>query len=369
MGPMLKVSSIILLLVVAATATFWVTTGREGTLQKPTNPPFALSSAQQVRVAEVEAALFPETLIRPGEVIAARRFRIAPRVSGRLISLLVRSGDQVIAGQEVAVLSAPDIEHALQQAQAKQRSERAELADAQADVDRLTMLAKLEAISEDALQDTRVRRERALAAVAAAEAELMTRKVDLSEMILRAPEEAIVLERLREPGDLVGPSLPVVEAESTQGLRFETWIPLSQTVTLRPGMPIEIVFQGGKKPVIGHLKQIVPSADAVTRTRKIEIDLPADGALISGEYGDAHIVIGQSPILAMPASAVITQAGVKGVFIVDTENKTRYRSVRIGRHYKTKVEILSGLVKGERVVISPIPALADGAPVEALTTQ
>ena len=369
MGETMKVICTIALLAVATTAALWVTLGQNHSSHQPFESPLSASSPQQVSVAEITPVLFPEVIVRPGEVVAARRFQIAPRISGRLIRMSVRPGDQITAGHEVAVLAAPEIEQAVQQAQAELRSNRAELADAQADVDRLTTLAKTQAISEDTVRDTRVRRDQAHAAVAAAEAELKSREADLSEMILRAPEDAIVLERLREPGDLVGPLLPVLEAESIQGLRFETWIPLSDTAALLPGMPIEIVVQGRNKPVVGHLKQIVPSADAVTRTCRIEITLPSDSSLIPGEYGDAHIVIGQSPILAVPESALKTQAGVTGAFVVDPGNKARYRSVRTGRQHKSKIEILAGLVSGEQVVVNPLSALADGSPVEIFTTQ
>ncbi|MEA3275924.1 MAG: efflux RND transporter periplasmic adaptor subunit [Pseudomonadota bacterium] len=360
----MKASCAVLVLAVAAAGGLWVTMQQVGAPPGPEQPSSAAPSPREVAVAEVATVLFPTVLIRPGEVVAARRFRISPRSSGRLIRLSVRPGDRVAAGTEMALLSAPELEQALRQARAELDSAQAELIDAKADVERLTTLAKTKAISEDALRDTQVRRDRAQASVDAGEAAVSARSEDLAELTVRAPEDLIVLQRLREPGDLAGPALPVLEAESARETRFETWIPLRDTATLHRGMPIEIRFQGRDKPVLGQLSQIVSAADPITRTCKIEIALPSDAALISGEYGDAHILVGQSPISAIPSSALRMQAGVTGAFVLGQERKARYRTVRTGRRFESQVEILAGLVPGERVIVDPPAGLADGSRVE-----
>jgi multidrug efflux pump subunit AcrA (membrane-fusion protein) len=130
-------------------------------------------------------------------------------------------------------------------------------------------------------------------------------------------------------------------------------------------LAIEIRFPGRDRPVLGHLSQIVSAADPVTRACKIEIGLPADAGLVSGEYGDAHILVGQSPVSALPASALKEQAGVTGAFVLGQGGKARYRTVRTGRRLESKVEILAGLVPGERVIVDPPAGLADGSPVQA----
>lgn len=363
----MKISYLVFVLVVAATGMLWVSMLQVG--ESPRSEQSSLTAAPPIKVtvAEVATVLFPQVLIRPGAVVASRRFQIAPRSSGRLKRISVRPGDRVAAGTEMALLSAPELDLALRQARAELNSVQAELIDAKADVDRLTNLAKTKAISEDTLRDTRVRRDRAQASVDAKKAAVSARLEDLAELVLRAPEDLIVLQRLREPGDLAGPTFPVLEAESMKGSRFETWIPLIDTAALHQGMPIEIHFQRRDKPVLGRISQIVSAADPITRTCKIEIALPPDAALISGEFGDAHILVGQSPISVIPSSALRMQAGVTGAFIVEQEGKARYRTVRTGQHFESQVEILAGPEPGERVIVNPPAGLADGSRVEVRT--
>jgi RND family efflux transporter MFP subunit len=361
-----KLSTTIVFLTLTGTAGVWLGLHWSNEPHKLTQQPPTASQTQAipVSVAKIEEALFPEILIRPGEVVAARRFQLAPRVAGRLNNVAVRPGDRLDKGAALAELSAPELEQALQQAQSELRSARTELEDAEADVSRLHTLAKSRAVSEDSLRDSRVRRDRAQASVKVAEAVVSSRKADLSELTLRAPETLVVLDRLREPGDLSGPGLPVVEAESVKGHRFETWIPLTYVSSLQDGMAITIHVQGHPTPVEGRLRQVVPSADPVTRNCKVEIELPPNTGLLSGEYGDAQLVVGQSSKLTVPTSALQDRMGLKGAFVVISEATAQYRNVRTGGVQHDRVEVLAGLEQGEQVIVDPPGQLVDGAHIE-----
>ena len=70
--------------------------------------------------------------------------------------------------------------------------------------------------------------------------------------------------------------------------------------------------------------------------------------------------------MLIPASAVVPQGQLTGVFIVDDNQIARFRLIRAGRHFDDTVEIITGLDEGKRFVLSPPPALVDGARVEAI---
>jgi RND family efflux transporter MFP subunit len=335
----------------------------------------------QVTWHEVTTVSFPDLLVRPGEVVAATRFQLAPRSSGRLTDLPVRPGDRVAAGAQIATLAAPELGQALQQAQAELRATRTDLADADADLARLAALAKTQAVSDDALREGQVRRDRASATVAAAEATVAARRESVSELAVRAPEALMVLRRLREPGDLAGPSQPIVEAESADGRRVEVWVPLVEAERLRPGMAVELTLDGQTPPVMAEITRILGSADAATRTCKIEIAIPSTAGAMAGAFGEVRIRLGETPRTAIPEEALIERAGVTGAFVLAARDgghaggaeaspglaardEVRFRSIQTGRRFDRTVEVLAGLLPGDRVVLAPPPALRDGARVE-----
>jgi hypothetical protein len=82
----------------------------------------------------------------------------------------------------------------------------------------------------------------------------------------------------------------------------------------------------------------------------------------------ARVVIrtGEERIMLIPASTVVPQGQLTGIFIVDDHQIARFRLIRTGRHFDDTVEIITGLDEGQRFVRSPPPALVDGAHVEAI---
>lgn len=320
-----------------------------------------------VSTYQVRTRLVPEKIILSGEFVAAHRIQLAPRSSGRLIRVAVGPGDRVEANVELARLDAPELEQTLQRTQAELRNAQSEQKDAKADLKHLKTLAKKQLASDDALRNARTRLERANAAVNAAKTVVQNSKSDLEELILRAPEAIIVVRRLKEPGDLAGPLLPIVEAEAASGLRFDAWVPVSDSHQLQIGMPVEIRIGSSASSTTGHISRIAQSADPVTRSRKVEVLLPEYGKYLSGQYGEAHITVGDISLPMLPVSALIHRAGITGVFIVDDESKTRYRSIRTGRRVDDQIEVLAGVKLDERVVVNPVTNINDGDLVEIVT--
>ncbi len=353
----------VLSLCIAGAAAGWLAIRQLDPAQEPAMSPPGLKSPMPVTWHEVATLAFPDRLVRPGEVVAAARFQLAPRSSGRLVELPVRPGDRIAAGARIAVLAAPELEQALHQARAELSAARTDLADADSDLIRLTTLAKTQAVSEDTLRKGQVRRDRAGAVVAAAEATVASRQEDVSELVVRAPESLMVLRRLREPGDLAGPSQPIIEAESADGRRFDAWVPLQETERLHPGMAVELTLDGQASPVAAELTRILESADTTTRTCKIEVSIPSAVDAMAGTFGEVRIRLGETPKVAVLEEALMERAGVTGAFVLVAPDEVRFRSIRTGRRFDRSVEVLAGLRPGDRVVLDPPPTLMDGARV------
>ncbi|HSE36625.1 MAG TPA: efflux RND transporter periplasmic adaptor subunit, partial [Blastocatellia bacterium] len=114
----------------------------------------------------------------------------------------------------------------------------------------------------------------------------------------------------------------------------------------------------------GRVVEIVPVADPASRSHTVKIDLPAQSSLRSGSYGRASFVTGQKQAITVPQRAVIERGQLVSAFVVDDSGTARVRLIKTGRSYGDRVEVLSGLNEGERVVVDRVEAVSDGSRVE-----
>jgi hypothetical protein len=82
-------------------------------------------------------------------------------------------------------------------------------------------------------------------------------------------------------------------------------------------------------------------------------------------YVKVGLVIGEADRLLVPVSAVIERSEVTGVYVIDSHGQVSLRYVRSGHRFGDQLEILSGLVAGERVALDPIAASAQVAVTES----
>jgi RND family efflux transporter MFP subunit len=134
---------------------------------------------------------------------------------------------------------------------------------------------------------------------------------------------------------------------------------LNQTVMIR-------ISALGDQPFKGSIETIVPIADQGSGSFWVKIRLPAGEAVRSGMFARVVIRTGEQRMMLIPASAVVPQGQLTGIFIVDDNQVTRFRLIRTGRRFDDTVEIITGLDDGQRFVVNPPPTLVDGAQVEAI---
>lgn len=109
--------------------------------------------------------------------------------------------------------------------------------------------------------------------------------------------------------------------------------------------------------------------DPVTRTLRVEIDVDnADGALLPGAYAQAHLVVASAaPALELPVSALLFRPDGVTVATVAANGRTALKRVQIGRDFGTRVEIVSGLAAGDRVIDNPGDAITAGEVVKIVS--
>ncbi len=112
----------------------------------------------------------------------------------------------------------------------------------------------------------------------------------------------------------------------------------------------------------GVVVEMSPGADPASHTFTAKIELPG-APLASGLTGRAFLDAGKRKTVLVPEGAVLRTGGLSMVVIRDAEGKARSRAVTTGDARDGRIEILSGLSGGEKVLVSLKTLPADGAPV------
>jgi multidrug efflux pump subunit AcrA (membrane-fusion protein) len=109
----------------------------------------------------------------------------------------------------------------------------------------------------------------------------------------------------------------------------------------------------------GSVTDVVPSVDPVSRSFLVKVGVKEAG-LRNGFYAKVSIPVGKREVLLVPERAVVERGQLNGVYVVDKESVIVYRLVKVGRKYGERLEILSGLNPGERMVVEGVDKAVDG---------
>ncbi|MEI8129325.1 MAG: efflux RND transporter periplasmic adaptor subunit, partial [bacterium] len=106
---------------------------------------------------------------------------------------------------------------------------------------------------------------------------------------------------------------------------------------------------------------VVPSVDPMTRTFKIKLDTKG---LNSGLYAKVQIPVGKKDAIAVPQAAIVQKGQLTGVYTVDENNIISYRLIKTGKNLGDKVEVISGLTDGDKIIVSGVEKAVDGGEVK-----
>lgn len=367
-------------------------TGEKGVSVEPSAP--GKHDAQGVAVT-VEPAVerqAADTIEAVGTVRSAHRIVVSPQIMGRIVSLNLREGDRVKAGQVVAeiddseassrlILAEAEIkasEKAVLESDAALEAAKARDAHAAATAARYKKLLDEKVVSPQEYEsvDTQAKvaaaevsrmatsRERAAAVLEQAKAAARTESIRKDYSKVKAASGGIIVEKKAESGDMAMPGTPLMVLEGEGRYRLEAMINETDLASVRLGAKVMVMLDAiPGKQFSGRVAEIVPAADPASRTFTVKIDVPR-AALRSGLYGKAVFEKGTRPVLSVPARSITEMGGIPGVFVVTAKGEALFRAVKVGRTDSGRVEILAGVATGERVVVSGVDKLTDGAKVQ-----
>ena len=321
-------------------------------------------------VAPVSVNAYYET---SGTVRAKNTSLIASRVMGTVTAVNVREGDRVRAGQILVLLDDRDAAQRQAAAQAAVREARQaqESAGADRDLARVTFdryknLYEEKVITRQEMDEIESRRrktelgyEQAVEGTARAQAALEEARIHLGFTRILAGESGLVTEKKIDAGSLATPGTPLLTLEDTSAYRLEAYVDERLRGKVKAGAPVEVILDPARPPVKGVISEVVPAVDPVTRSFLIKINLK-DLSVKSGLFGRVLIPEGVREALLVPRQALVEKGQLLGVYVVDPGNVMTYRLVKTGRPYGEKLEVLTGLRAGEKIVVQGLDRAVDG---------
>ncbi len=314
----------------------------------------------QVPVVTVGAQKVSTAYEIDGVVEAVRQATVSAQGTGRVASLQVKAGDKVRAGQVLATIDDRDTQTGVARGQAQVAQADAELANAQANVQRTRDLRQQGFVSQAALDMAESQFKAAQAARAGAGAGAQQARLAQSFTQVTAPFDGYVLETLAQAGDLAVPGKPVATVYAAQPLRVVVQVPASMAQTARSAKTTEL--QAGDTWVQPAAQQGVTAADPVSQTLTWKMDVPAAASaqMVPGQQTRVRFVGESAQRMLVPRAAVLRRGELTGVYVAIDKGFV-LKAVRLGASHGEGVEVLAGLKAGDAVAVNAVQAGLAGA--------
>ena len=307
-----------------------------------------------------------------GTLEARNTATLRAEVAGPVVQTYVERGDAVTRGQLLARLDDTALRQAVLSAQSAEGSAKLSLVNAQRNFERSDTLEKAGAIAARDLESAQSQLAAARAAEADARARLTAAQQQLDKTFIRAPFAGLVSDRQVNAGDVVQPGASLVTVIDPRSMRLEASVPSEQIASLRVKAPVRFSVSGYPgRAFIGHIDQINPAADPVTRQVRIYVSIPNDSsALVAGLFAQGRVATETRSALMAPVSAV-DQRGVSPVVMRIKDGKAERVPVQLGIRDDVRgmYEITSGLAAGDTLLLGAAQGITPGTPVRVIVAS
>lgn len=358
----LTIGTIVLLLAAVLGVVALALTRRGSEAREREQRATALDKGPTVRVALVELSSADRTLSLPGEVRARSQATLYSKVAGYVREVKVDKGAAVTRGQMLARIESPETDQQVLAA-------RADLQVKQAQADRLRTLRPQGFIAQQDLDS-------AEGALSVARASLQALLATQAYEQLKAPFDGVVTARYVDLGALVAAGTasnqsvqPLFELADMRTVRVQVYVGQDDAAGIKAGAPVSIALPDDPaRPIEATVTRSAQGIDARTRTMLVEMDVPNEPVrLYPGSYVNVKIRFPGRRTPVVPGEALAWRGDALHVARLDSDNRVQLVRIQPGDDDGRRVQVLSGLQGGERVVLNPSAELSDGDRVEPLT--
>ncbi len=357
-----------------------------------------------VPVAVAEPANLENNLVLSAEFRPFQEVDVMAKVAGYVRSINVDIGSHVGQNAVLATLEVPEIQDDLAKAKAGVAAAEANIATAEAGVQRAQAGANIAKISYQRIQDVATRdkglvpkqeldvaqskqleAEAQLASATSSLKSAQQSKVEAESEYSRAgamvryatitaPFAGVVTKRYANTGSMIQAgissqtqAMPVVRLAQNNVLRLSLPVPVSAVADIRDGQTVDVNVTSTGRHLEGKIARYADAVQMATRTMDTEVDVPnPDGSLVPGMYAEVHLhLANRTAALSVPLDAVDgLGTSVQQAYVV-RDGTVHLVTVKVGLQTPNRLEILSGLQRGDKVIVGRHAGLSDGEKVDA----
>lgn len=348
-------------------------TGKGGPAAAPAAAPKQPPPPVAVVLAPVVKKPMPVRLETIGTVQPFATVTVKSRIDAQIVQVHFKEGQEVKSGDLLFTMDSRAMEAQIRQTEAVVQRDRAQLAQARRDLERLTELASKEYAARTKVDDMRTQGAALEASVKASEASVENLRVQLTYYTIRSPIDGRVGSIGLKVGNLVkaNDTITMVTINQMRPIYVSFALPQASLGEVRNamkagGVAVVASFPGDNEPAAtGQLAFIDNAVDAATGTINLKgVFTNENERLWPGQFANVEVTLKTEPnAVVVPATAV--QIGQNGsyVFTVGSDGIAQFKPVSVARQIGGETVIASGLQPGEQVVVDGAYRLTKGSRV------
>jgi len=303
-----------------------------------------------------------------GKIEATNSANLSTRMMGYVNKVYVKVGDRVKKGQLLISINNVDLQAKRAQVNANITKATAAFNIAEKDYNRFKNLYKENSASQKEMDDMTAHYEMSKAGLEAANQMKNEINAQFAYVDIRSPFNGIVTNKFIEVGDMANPGVPLIAVESPNNFEVTAMVPESNISQIKSGSKVEVQVKSIHKTLQGKVTEVSTSAKNTGGQYLVKIVLDkTNDRILSGMFATVQFPVeknkNSTSIVLVPASAIVKNGGLKGVYTVSEQNTALLRWLRLGKTYGDKVEILSGLNIDEQYIVSADAKLFNGAKI------
>ncbi len=333
----------------------------------PTPAPF---QALPVQVATVSLSPVPTSETYVATIKSRRSATMQPQVNGNLTRIFVQSGDVVKAGQILMQIDPLKQVATVQSQQGTESQKRAVYQYNQTELERQRKLYEAGVTSKQAYDQSIQAYENSKGDLDANAALTSTQRQQLAYYQIRAPFAGVVGDIPVHLGDYVSSTTVLTTVDENADLEAYIYVPTERATQIRTGLPVEILDTDGNVLTKSTVSFLSPEVDNGLQSILAKAEIPRTAErLRNQQLVKARITWSTSPEPTIPVLAVTLIGGQSFVFVATPKGDgyvAHQVAVNLGETIGNSYPVLSGLKPGDKVIISGLQFLQEGAPVKPL---
>ena len=307
-----------------------------------------------VSVAPIATGSVSSYITSTANLVPENEVKVLAEADGRVAQLLVEEGSRVSRGQVLAQLVKDDAEIMLKKAQVRLENTRLNFERAKEEV--ASNLISREQYDKDYL-DNQI-----------AQQELAEAQWRLDKTTIRSPFGGRVTERFVKLGQHLHPGEQLFTVSDFDPLVARIFLPEKDVFGLKEGRDVRITLKANDTTRFrGRIRQISPVVDTGTGTVKLTIEASAPPPEVRpGAFVTIDIVRETRPqAILVPREAVVRELQDAYVFVANG-GVAEKRTISLGLEEGGRIEALSGLKAGEKVIVAGQGGLKQGSAIKVI---